>query len=630
MPDSPYAGLKAQLEESLAGAMSLCGYDPKQLENTVDISKGIGDFSCSVAFRISKEKKVNPKEIAASIAGKLKGSKMVKQVTVDNGYINFHIDRKEFSASAINYIIANRERLASTTLGNGKKIIVEYVSVNPVHPWHVGHLRNAILGDSVANIYSACGYRVERENYMDNLGLQAAEAVWGKIHSDQLKVQEGPEKKYDYSIGEIYVATNRLIAQKPEIAADVKRTLALMEQDGTYESKIAREMAESFLMAERETAFSYGIYQDVVIWEGDIVREHLLEKMLEILEKKKLTKKPSDGKYKGCVIIELADLKNIPKELTGLREDAKVLIRSDGSANYLAKDIAFHMWKLGLIRNNFLFDKFIEKQPDGKPLFTTSEKGEKKDFGGADMAITLTDTRQNFEQLLIKVIFNSIGEGEKANGLKHIGYGEVDLEGAKLSGRKGTWVGYTANDLLDEARGKVITAIKPNEEINDEERERIAEKVAIGAIKFEFLKISPERKIIFSWDRALSFEGNSGPYCQYTYARATRILDKSGMKEQRNASASDAFEEQNTFNLVKLMSGYQDVLEKACREDRPNVITDYLIELSSAFSKFYESVPILKDESTDKKAALLALVSAFRNVMKVMLGSLGIEAIERM
>ncbi len=619
--------------EELSGALSAaangCGYSADNVGATVGISKSIGDISCSLAFKIAKEKKANPSDIALNIVKKIERQKFVKKVTVESGYINFHLDRASFSRSVINDIIKESSSLGSS-VGNRKKILVEYVGVNPVHPWHIGQLRNAILGDAIANMHEKCGYSVERQDYMDDLGAQAAEALWGTMHINELGVEQGKERRFDYSIGEIYVASHKLLEENPERKSEVKNVLSLMEQDGTYESKLSREMCEGYLEAERKTAFSYGIYQDVVIWEGDIVRQMLVEKMLEILEKKGITKKPKDGKYGNCVIIELSDIRDAPKELQGLREDAKVLIRNDGTATYLAKDIAFFMWKLGLIETNFKFYKFIEKQPNGKSLFTTGASGSSMNFGSSDMAITLTDIRQNFEQLMVKIVIGLVYGKEKAEGIRHIGYGIVSLESGALAGRKGTWIGYTADDLLREARERAHKAIKPNAELSKEEKEKIADKVGLGAVKFEMLKMSPEKGIVFSWDKALNFEGNSGPYCQYTYARATRILEKSGSKYDYNALQSDAFENDDSFSLVKMISMYKEMAEKACREGRPNSITDYLIDLAALFSKFYESVPILKEQSKEKRESMLALVSSFRNVMKFMLSILGIEVIERM
>ena len=623
----PYADLKSSIELELSKAIRAMGYDGVELANTISMSGLHGDVSCSVSFRISKEAKRSPQDIASAIVSGIGRIKHVGSVTADNGFINFRLERQGFSKDMVEYI--RRGSPDSTPTEKRKKIIVEYVSVNPVDPWHVGKLRNALLGDAISNLYEACGYQVERENYMDNLGLQASEGVWGLMNQERIGVVREPNAKFDHFIGKVYVAVNALIESRPETMDEVKRTLALMEQDGTYESGLSREMAEGFLNAERQTAFSYGIYQDVVVWEGDIMRERLLERMLAMLERKGLAKTPKDGKYKGCVVVELADLKEMPKELTGLREEAKVLIRSDGTANYIAKDIAFHMWKLGMIENTFKFSKFMERQPNGEPLYTTSRDGIQIDFGNAGAAITVTGNEQKFEQLLLKAVISAVDK-QKGMLIKHVGYGLVELEGKKLAGRKGTWVGYTADDLLAEGEKRAIAAMKESNELSKEEKETVARKVALAAIKFEYLKLSPEKTINFSWDRALNFEGDSGPYCQYMYARASRILEKAGAQRPGPIDDASAFENDDVFNLVKLMAVRGEMAEKACREERPNVIADYLSNLASAFSVFYEKVPVLKEGSDMRRRSMLALVEAFRNTIKATLELLGIEAIERM
>ena len=232
-----------------------------------------------------------------------------------------------------------------------------------------------------------------------------------------------------------------------------------------------------------------------------------------------MLERPTGGKYSGCVIIALAKLKNLPKEFQGLREEAKVLIRSNGAPNYLAKDIAFHMWKFGLLEDAFRYGVFMERQPNGKPLYTTNNSGSAMTFGNAKKSVNVIDYRQSSEQLMIKVIFDAMGRSDAAQGLNHLAYGVVELENGILAGRKGTWVGFTADDLLREATEKAITLI--SERFKDDKRNRaeIASAVALGAIKFEFLKYSPEKNITFSWKNALNFEGNSGPYCQYMHAR---------------------------------------------------------------------------------------------------------------
>ena len=624
---APYESLRDMIEKELSAAIARLGYGESDISNSIGMSE-VADISCSAAFRIAKEQRKSPDAVASEIAAKLNSIPGIKKVLAEKGFINFYIERRSFAKDVVDQFLAVEERSAESGMGGGAKKIVEYPSANPVHPLHIGQLRNAILGDAVSNIYEKCGYSVEREDYIDDLGLQVAEALWGIMHLDALGMKEDPSRKFDHWLGEVYVEVNKRLEKDKGIEPQVKEVLRLMEQGGTHESVLAREMASNHLNAEYQTLFDFNMYHDVLVWESDIVRERLVQRALDALKRKDMIKEPRDGKYSGCVIIDISDLKRLPRELQGLREDAKVLIRSDGTPNYIGKDIAFHMWKFGMLPNTFKYRWFMEKQPNGRPLYTTSQEGETMDFGGASGTINTIDTRQSYEQLLIKVVFDSMGEEERAKGLKHLAYGVVELEGAPLAGRKGTWIGYTADDLLREATDKARTLIKKRFKLGEKEEGRIAKSVGISAIKFEFLKVSPERRITFSWERALNFEGNSGPYCQYTHARACRILEKAG--QAGGEMDPSAFDEDATFCLIKQMSRCTDIVQKAAREYRPNVITDYLLELSSAFSRFYETVPVLKGENAGITAARLAVVSSFRHVIAGMLGILGIEAIERM
>ena len=506
-----------------------------------------------------------------------------------------------------------------------EKVIIEYVSVNPNKPWHVGHLRNALLGDSISNMYDSLGYEVERENYIDDLGLQMAETTWWYLNKNNK-----PDKKFDQWLGEEYVKVNAELATNKDAKAAVEKVLSLMGQDDTYESKMAREISTGCIMAQNTTAHNFLIYQDLLIWESDIVREKLLEKALNTLKNYKFIETPKTGEYANCTIINFKAIKNLPEQFKGLKEDAKVLIRSNGVPTYVAKDIAFHMWKLGMIEDTFKYSVFDKEQKTTRILYTTGPEGKKMDFANVKIAINIIDARQSHEQSVIKVAFNAMGKEEQANNIKHLAYGEVELESGAISGRKGTWMGYSADDLLRETEAKAHQLISSRFKFGKEDVHKVVKSVALSAIKFEFLKMGPERKIVFSWEKALNFEGNSGPYAQYMHARATRILeevpkDLSSKKPGKIKSITD-----QEFAVVKLISKHADMVEKAAQELRPNVITEYINELAYSFATFYENSPILKAESVDDKVFRIALTRSFKDTLKNQLELLGIDALERM
>ncbi len=620
------------LEQAVAG-YNLTNED---IKNSVNFSK-FADLSCSVAFKVTeKQKELNPNQIAIDLKKKLDDNKpdFIERIEAKEGFINFYFDRHYISKAFTHAVAEN----ISSNLGFQKflqfekrkeKIIIEYPSVNPNKPWHLGHLRNALLGDTIANLFQLYGFDVERQDYIDDLGLQMVESVWGYLH-----LNDKVDKKFDQWLGEEYVRVNKHI-ETNDIKHELDELSALIEQDGTYESDLARKIALQCLTAQYETAFSYNIYHDVLIWESDIVRSHLLEKSMDILKAGGFIQKPTQGKYANCTIIDFNSLADIPEEIKSMEEKAKVLIRSNGMPTYLAKDIAFHMWKFGIIKNIFKY-KELMVQPNSKPLFTSesvySDDNDELNFGNADKVINIIDSRQSYLQTLIKVAFNAIGKPELASNLKHLSYGEVVLEAVALSGRKGTWIGYTADLLLEQAEQKARSLIKSKFELSKEEYDVISKSIAISAIKFEFLKQSPEKKIIFSWDNALNFNANSGPYAQYTYARASRIIEKSASKHIDEARANFSYNLTDyEFDLIKEMSKIRGIIEKSVLEYRPSIAVLYINELCVLFTRFYENVRILDNDADEiEYSSRLSLVISFKYCMDMLFSIIGITPLNKM
>ncbi len=622
-----YGKVMSEIRDSIAEALAENGFGAESLENDVTMpEKGFGDVACSVAFKIAKQKGVDPRVVAQQICDSVKKPGSVDSVKAENGFLNFYLDRGAFSRGVVEEALARAEGIASSDVGKGEKVIIEYPSVNPNKPWHIGHLRNALIGDTAANLYSACGYSVEREDYIDDMGLQMIELLWGVMN-----LRSQPDRKYDQWLGELYAGVNRAMEGR-DMKDDMDRLMRLAEQDGTYESKMLRDIAEKCVLAQYETAFDYNIYHDVLICESDIIRSRILEKALDRLGRSGVVRKEGAGKYSGCTIMDFERVGSLPASMQGLKETVKVLVRSNGAATYAAKDIAFHMWKFGLIEDPFTYRPLLEKQPNGSPLNITSSEGRRMDYGRVAKAVNIIDIGQSYEQDVVRLAFDAMGRPDMARGLVHLAYNVVELESGKFSGRKGT-AGYTADDLLSEAREKSSQLISDRLKLADSEKETVAKEVALAAIKFETLRVSPERKIIFSWETALNFEGISGPYCQYMYARASRIIENSGISEMGARVSGKSLSElggDEEFALVKLIAKCGAITEKACAEHRSNVLTDYAGALAAQFSRFYEKVPVLKAERKDEQMARIALLYAFKHAMKGTLSLLGIGTLERM
>jgi arginyl-tRNA synthetase len=621
---SPSQEVREEFVEMLSQAVLALGADIKKEEIITTISKPkkeFGDISSSIGFKLARQLKVSPHIAAQELMNHIKKSKLIKDVKELDGYINASIEEQRYAKLVIERIFEEKDNYGSSAIGKGKKAIVEYPSVNPNKPWHVGHLKNALLGDAISNILEFCSYQVEREDYIDDLGLQVAESLWG-----YLNLGDKPSKKFDQWVGEEYVKVNQIMKER-NISNEINELLKKIEDHSTKEAKLCREFAEKCVIAQYETAFKYRCFHDILIWESDIVRAGLLERALKVAEESGALERPKEGEYAGCLVANLEKLGEVSDALKNLEESRKVLIRSNGTATYLAKDLAFHMWKFGIIKGDFLFTEFM-KQPNGKILYTSSDKGEEKDFGNADMVINVIGSAQQHEQLMLKSLLALSGFKEKANNLVHLSYGEVELEAGSLHGRSGGWIGkdknYTADDLLDEVSSKAELLTK--EEMPEEEKKKVAREVALGAIKFDFLKSSPEKKTIFSWEKALNFEANSGPYCMYTYARASKIIEKAGSNLDLSKIDYSKLTRGYDFEVLLLLGEAQDYVEKACNEFRPNVITDYLLYLSSLFSKFYENMPVIGSDAFELR---LGIVFGVKQVLGNMLKLLGIAPLER-
>ncbi|MGC8622442.1 MAG: arginine--tRNA ligase [Candidatus Micrarchaeia archaeon] len=637
--ENPYRLLVLSLAEQLAQASSSLGFSVSKEETlrSISLSKVGGDLSSSLPFKLSQSnsaEQFKADELAKKIAKAIKPGKLVKRVSSEKGFVNFHLDRKNFSIAVLNYLLAPSSIEGAAPGKEVKKVIIEYPSVNPNKPWHIGHLRNALLGNAISNTFKYLGYNVLRQDYIDDLGIQVMESLWGYMN-----LGSTPDKKFDHWLGEQYVEVNKRLEDK-SVSEAIKLLAQSAEKQGTNEANMLFELVRKCVEAQYETAFSYGIYHDIMIWESDIVANGLLGKALRLLESKGVVETPSSGKYAGCKVINFEKLKEVPKAFQDLKENAKVLVRSDGTATYVAKDIAFHMWKLGMLEDTFKYKKFM-LQPSGEDLYTTTHAASAEmlpnRFNGADVAINVIDIRQSYPQAVLKLALDALEKRELSERIIHLAYGEVELENGALSGRKGTWIGYSADDLLSEAKKKASSLITERFNLTGNEKESIASSVARAAIIFEFLKVSPEKKVIFSWERALNFEGNSGPYVQYMHARASRLLESAGPEALASAVSSlskeefnYSFENEKEFSLVKQISIFDEIVEKAKNELRPNILVEYANALALLFSAFYESLPVLKAENEEEKAARLLVTQSAKLQIGKALHLLGIDAVEKM
>lgn len=593
----------------------------------------LGDVATTISFRLAKERKENPTKIATDISKKLekaiKREPLVERVDVKGPYINLFLSRGHLADIVIREVIRSNEDYGKSDEFKGQRALMEYPAVNPSKPWHIGHTRNAVLGDTLGNVLEAAGYDVIRTDYINNLGLQIAQLVW-KLMKD--KSSPGDEK-YDHYLGHLYVEVQDAFEKDQKVQSEIRAVSRGLEVLESEAAKTSENMVTECVKAQNQTAYRLGIYHDYQIWESAIAHSGLLEKARKMMLECESIFTPENGEKVGCIV---ADLRTI-EEFKDMKDPLKVLFRSDGTRTYTGADVATQMWKFGIIEDPFLYKEF-ECQPNGESVYRTAVDGSERDLGIVNLVFNIIGSEQAQPQRLVYTVLRLLGYNEQSDNSHHIAYEFVGLEDEDFSGREGTWIGYSCDEVLDKAEALAREEVdKRNPEESDDFKNEVAAKVGTGAVRYLLLKSSPDRKITFRWDDALDFNGDAAPYLQYSIARAQRILEKA---EQVSGSEADLklLTAEAEFALIKAIARFPEEILEVVRGLKKetwgtgfssNKIASYAYELATLFSRFYDSCPVLKAEA-DFKAARLELVKAFRTTMVNCLGILGIPVVERM
>ena len=600
----------------------------------------LGDFATTVSFQLARVFRRAPKQIAEEIVERLKRRlpEEIADVRAVNGYINFYLDYNVFGQTLVSEILERGTEYGRSDVGRGKKVIVEHTSVNPTKPLHMGHARNAVLGDTMARIMRKLGYTVEVQNYIDDLGVQFAQVLWGYLNlreeferiEAQLREKGLKEDFIDHVMGLLYVEVNKRMEENPEVDKEVRELMKELEEGKGEIAELGRKLAERVVKAQMLTTYRMGITYDLLSWESDIMRSGIFKEAYDLIESNENFFWATEGKYKGAFVMDLRKL------FPDMKNPFLVLRRSDGTATYTGKDIAYHLWKFGKVSADMLY-KVWDEVRDHR-TWTTAPDGEHMPgkFGRGDIVINVIGAEQRHPQMAIKYALQLLGFEESAKNFHHLAYEHVVRPEGKFSGRKGTWVGFTVDEVLNEAvrRARELVEEK-NPSLSEEEKEKIAEAVGVGAVRFNLVKYSPDKIITFRWEDVLNFEGESAPYVQYAHARCASILRKA---EERGVETDwKALLERADFSrltqrekeLLKLLAKFPEVVEGAGRDVKPHLIPWYANELASLFNKFYMDHPVLKAEAGIMEERLL-LVLAVKQVLRNALELLGIEAPEKM
>jgi arginyl-tRNA synthetase len=631
----------------------------------------MGEAASPVCFELAKQLKKAPRALAQEIANSLPRIEGIARVEVaGGGYLNAFFDRQAFFRGAL--AEAGREPAAAPAMT--PKTVVEHTSINPNKAAHIGHLRNAVLGDTFVRLLRHAGRRVEVQNYIDNTGVQVADVVLGFLHFEKKSFEEvralTAAPKFDYHCWDLYTRVTQYLAEDKSRLELRAQTLKEIEEGRGEAAKIAEIVATAIVHCHLRTLDRLGIDYDLLSQESEILHLKFWDAAFAMLKERGAIQLATSGKNAGCWVMQLPSQRETAEggEEPPEEAEAKIIVRSNGTVTYVGKDIAHHLWKFGLLDRDFFYKRF-HRHPDGHEAWVTSSGPSDPGapaFGHAHDVFNVIDSRQAYPQQVVAAGLRVLGYTEEADHLKHFAYNVVALtprcaqemgyeipeEDAQkpyveVSGRKGQ--GVKADDLLDQLEAsarKEVDARHPEEP--EAERAAIAHAIAIGAVRYFLLRFTRSTVIAFDFKDALSFEGETGPYGQYAVVRVNGILRK-GAEQDPNFAAADASNIErlkrgdldasnflvaptgdDLWELVLTAGSLDARVEAAVAAQEPAFVARYAFELAQAFNEFYHKHRILVEKDSEKRAFLLGLTSLVREQLVTALGLMGITPPEKM
>ena len=640
--------------------------------------RALGDLSVPLAFELARRLRKAPRAIAQEIVGALgQIAGFTRIEAAPNGYVNFFLDRPAHFTRWLS------PEAAPVPDGRAGKTIVEHTAINPNKAAHIGHLRNAALGDAFGRLLRFLGREVEIQNYIDDTGVQVADVAVGFRELEHKGLDEVRElagtNRFDYYCWDLYA---RVTEWYEEDKSRLKiRTTALhdIEHGGNPTADLAAFIADRIVRCHLATMRRLNIGYDLLTWEGDILRLHFWSHAFEFLKKTGAVFLQTEGRLKGCWVMRIEDDEETePDEVAEADEPAdgeasgeaiepreKVIVRSDGTVTYVGKDMAYQLWKFGLLGKDFHYRVFEERAGQA-PLWSTTSVPSAASvaapaFGRASWVCNVIDTRQSYLQKLLKQALAALGYEAQASHSVHyaydmvalshatareLGYGiaaETDRPFVEVSGRKG--LGVKADDLIDRLTQKAsLEVAKRNPGLSPDHAHRIAESIAVAAVRYFMVKFSRGKVIIFDIDEALSFEGESGPYLQYAVVRANNIfnklkerdgIDQAGVLSALSATSPDLLtgdseEALDLWGLVLEAARLDDVVEQAIRTLELSVVAKYAFGLAQSFNAFYHRYSIINEERADARVWRAAAVAYYRAQLTKALELMGATVPEKM
>jgi arginyl-tRNA synthetase len=607
-----------------------------------------GEMAVPAAFQLAKQLRQAPKKIAAELVDEIGPIPGVASMEVaGNGYINIRLDRGAYGLS----LVAGKGDELQPVEATGK-IIVEHTNINPNKAAHIGHLRNTTLGDTFVRMLRASGARVEVQNYIDNTGVQVADVVVGFQHLEQKTPADvkgllaDSAVRFDYYCWDLYARTSSYYKDHPESLEWRARTLHAIEAGEGDLAEMAHLVSDAIVHAHLATMLRLGVEYDVLPRESEILHLKFWASAFELLKERKAIYLETEGKNAGCWV------------MPGLSEEGKVIVRSDGTVTYVGKDIAYQLWKFGLLGKDFYYKPFMT-YADGRVLWVTTDEptGNAVEFGHGSRVYNVIDARQSYLQDVVVAGLRGLGYPDQADQSVHFSYEMVALSPrccadlgiplseedrkrpyVEVSGRKG--LGVKADDLIDSLIAKALEeVVSRHAEEGEEANRRVATQIAIAALRYFLLKYTRNTVIAFDLQEALSFEGETGPYVQYAAVRARKILAKFREKGEEIPDfaaelGAEALARQlaaeDFWQMLLAASKVDSAVENAVGAGEPAHVAKYAFQLAQGFSNFYQKYPIIHEENREKKVFLLWMTDFFRRQLERTAAVLGIEIPEYM
>jgi arginyl-tRNA synthetase len=613
----------------------------------------LGDLALTAPFDLAKSLRRKPREVAERLASELaKAAGVVRAEVAGGGYVNLFLERGPF-ASALHAGLVEEKRAPK----HPGHVIVEHTSINPNKAAHIGHVRNACLGDTFVRLLRHRGRDVGIQNYIDDTGVQLADVVVGfqRLEGMSLADVERIPGKFDYYCWDLYARVGDFYAAEPANRKLQSEALHAIECGDNDTARLAEHVARRVVDCHLATMARLGIRYELLAHESDILRLHFWERAFEMLREKGAIRRETGGKNEGCWVLPMGE-----GEAEAIDED-KIIVRSNGTVTYTGKDIAYQLWKLGKLDRDFRY-RVHREQPDGGRLWTTtSGEGEAgaPSFGHAEAVYNVIDVGQSYPQRVVKAGVAALGYAEAAEGSHHLAYEKVVLSPAtaralgyevrddetavKVSGRKG--LGVKADDLVDALVAKAKAEVDARDPGRDAAgREATAKAVATGALRYFMLRFSRTRIITFDMEEALAFTGETGPYLQNAVVRARNIFGKleaeghdvRGLLARAPAQDLAKFltgeEGDEAWSLLLLMARSDEVAEQAIRAEDVALVAKHAFSVAQAFHSYYQKPQhsLLHAASEELRACRTLVVSAFVRQMELLLSLLGIPVPERM